>query len=188
MFRSYDHHPAEKYIATLGLLNWHHHHHISQLLRLWHQIVILHTSAHKMRCLDISSYNKGTTLDFVLLRPITWSPKHISYRLHCSSSRNCVILAGPISMTTFLLFCTSYKELIQNSKSEKCKVIPVPGRRGPRFEMSRLPHFPDNCLKMVVRLSVLHASCTLSPGRFLVLISVRGLVNPHGHSATGRIR
>jgi hypothetical protein len=23
MFRSYDHHQAEKYIATLGLLNWH---------------------------------------------------------------------------------------------------------------------------------------------------------------------
>jgi hypothetical protein len=31
---------------------------------------------------------------------------------------------------------------------------------------------------MAVRLSVSHAGCSLPPGRFLVLISVRGCVDP----------
>jgi hypothetical protein len=40
----------------------------------------------------------------------------------------------------------------------------------------------------MVRLSALHAGHSLPPGRFLVLIYVRGQVNPHGHSVAGRIR
>jgi hypothetical protein len=40
---------------------------------------------------------------------------------------------------------------------------------------------------MAVRLSALRASRPLPPGRFLVLISVRGRVGPQGHSVAGRI-
>jgi hypothetical protein len=39
---------------------------------------------------------------------------------------------------------------------------------------------------MAVRLSGLSAGRPLPPGRFLVLISVRGWVDPQGHSAAGR--
>jgi hypothetical protein len=41
---------------------------------------------------------------------------------------------------------------------------------------------------MAVRLSALRADRSLTPGRFLVLISLKGCVDPHGHSAAGRIR
>jgi hypothetical protein len=41
---------------------------------------------------------------------------------------------------------------------------------------------------MVVKLSALCAGCSLLPGRFLVLNSVRGPNQPQGHSAAGRIR
>jgi hypothetical protein len=41
---------------------------------------------------------------------------------------------------------------------------------------------------MAVRFSALHAGRPLPPGRFLVLISVKRLSLPQGHSATGRIR
>jgi hypothetical protein len=40
---------------------------------------------------------------------------------------------------------------------------------------------------MAARLSALHASLPLSPGKFLVLISVKRLSRPQGHSAAGRI-
>jgi hypothetical protein len=42
--------------------------------------------------------------------------------------------------------------------------------------------------QLAVRLSALHAGRSLTPRRFLVLISVRGRVDPHGRSAAGRIR
>jgi hypothetical protein len=43
--------------------------------------------------------------------------------------------------------------------------------------MSRLPHFVYTIgLQMAVRLSILRASRPLLPGRFVVLISVRGWV------------
>jgi hypothetical protein len=41
---------------------------------------------------------------------------------------------------------------------------------------------------MEVRLSALRAGRPLPPGKFLVLISVTDLVDPHGHSAAGSIR
>jgi hypothetical protein len=41
---------------------------------------------------------------------------------------------------------------------------------------------------MAVRFSDLRACRPLPPGRFLVLISVRGRIDPQGHSAAGRIR
>jgi hypothetical protein len=41
---------------------------------------------------------------------------------------------------------------------------------------------------MAVRLSGLCAGCPLPPRRFLVLISVRGWVNPRCHSASGKVR
>jgi hypothetical protein len=40
---------------------------------------------------------------------------------------------------------------------------------------------------MAVRLSALRAGRPLPPGRFLVLISVKRLSRPQGHSAAGRI-
>jgi hypothetical protein len=53
---------------------------------------------------------------------------------------------------------------------KKCKAIPVRGREGPQgCEKLRLPHFLDSSLTdggEVVSLT--------HPGRFLVLISVRG--------------
>jgi hypothetical protein len=60
-----------------------------------------------------------------------------------------------------------------------CKGIPVTGCGGPKgCEESRLPHFLDIGSQMVVRLSALLASYPLPPGRFLVLISIRGWVDP----------
>jgi hypothetical protein len=58
----------------------------------------------------------------------------------------------------------------------KGKTIPVSGCGGKQScETSRLPHFLDNRLtQMAVRLSALRASRPLPPGRFLILISVRG--------------
>jgi hypothetical protein len=41
---------------------------------------------------------------------------------------------------------------------------------------------------MAVRLSALRACRPIPPGRFLIFISVRGWVDPQGHSAAGRIR
>jgi hypothetical protein len=56
----------------------------------------------------------------------------------------------------------------------KTKAIPIRGRGGPYCcETSRLPHFLDDS-QMAVRLSALRPTRLLPPGRFLVLISVRG--------------
>jgi hypothetical protein len=61
----------------------------------------------------------------------------------------------------------------------KCKVIPVMGCGGPKgCETLRLPHFLDNRLTDGGEVVSLHASRPLPPGRFLVLISVRGWVDP----------
>jgi hypothetical protein len=42
--------------------------------------------------------------------------------------------------------------------------------------------------QMAVRLSALRAGRPLTSGRFLVLISVKRVSRPHGHSAAGKIR
>jgi hypothetical protein len=62
----------------------------------------------------------------------------------------------------------------------KCKIIPVTGREGPEgCETSRLPRFLQKVgSQMAVRLSALRSGHPLPPGRFLVLISVRGWVDP----------
>jgi hypothetical protein len=61
-----------------------------------------------------------------------------------------------------------------------CFSIPVTSRGGPLgCETLRLPHFLDS------RLTYGSAGCPLRPGRFLVLISVKGLSRPQHHSADG---
>jgi hypothetical protein len=64
----------------------------------------------------------------------------------------------------------------------KGKAIPVTGRTGPLgCETSRLPHFLQNRLidgREVVSRTRRPAGRPLPPGRFLVLISVRGWVDP----------
>jgi hypothetical protein len=49
--------------------------------------------------------------------------------------------------------------------------------------MLRLPHFQTFGWQMAARLSALRAGRFLPPGKFLVLISVRGWVDPQGHGA-----
>jgi hypothetical protein len=49
MFRSYDHHQDEKYIATLGLLNWHHHHTILTLRRRIKTHIIRYHTRNRMQ-------------------------------------------------------------------------------------------------------------------------------------------
>jgi hypothetical protein len=56
----------------------------------------------------------------------------------------------------------------------KCKAIPVTGRGGPQgCETSRLPHFTDSRLTDGGEVSLTRRP-PLTPGKFLVLISVRG--------------
>jgi hypothetical protein len=62
-----------------------------------------------------------------------------------------------------------------SNATDKGKAIPVTGREDPwGCETSRLSHFLDNRLTDGGELSAPHASCPLPPGRFRVLISVRG--------------
>jgi hypothetical protein len=58
---------------------------------------------------------------------------------------------------------------------EKCKAIPVTGREGTLgFESSRLPHFLDTRITDGGEVFSLMRRPPFTPGRFLVLISVRG--------------
>jgi hypothetical protein len=52
----------------------------------------------------------------------------------------------------------------------------------------RLPHFVDIQLTDGGKVVNLTRLPPFTPGRFLVLISVRGCVNPRGHGVAGRIR
>jgi hypothetical protein len=60
-------------------------------------------------------------------------------------------------------------------KGKKGKAIPVTGREGPQgCETSRLPHFLDNRLTDGGEVVSYTRRPPFTPGRFLVLISVRG--------------
>jgi hypothetical protein len=69
------------------------------------------------------------------------------------------------------------KDNIRKAKTagQEGKVIPVQG-----CERLRFPHFQTFGSQMAVRLSALRVGHFLPPGRFLVLISVRGWVDPRG--------
>jgi hypothetical protein len=74
-------------------------------------------------------------------------------------------------------------------EGKKVKLSPVTGRGGPQgCETSRLPHFLDNRLTDGSEVVSLSRLPPLPPGRFLLLISVRGWVDNRAHSAAGRIR
>jgi hypothetical protein len=71
----------------------------------------------------------------------------------------------------------------------KGKAVPVTDRGGPLgCEMLRLPHFLDNQFTDDGDLVSLTRRLLFNPGRFLVLISFRGWVDPGPYSAVGRIR
>jgi hypothetical protein len=71
-------------------------------------------------------------------------------------------------MLMFGVLCTVVKLHI------KGKALPITGRGGPNgFDTSRLPHFLDNRLTDGGE-AALRAGRHLPPGRFLVLIYVRG--------------
>jgi hypothetical protein len=78
----------------------------------------------------------------------------------------------------------SWQDICSNSRwylvlyMLKGKPIPVTGCGGPwGYETSRLPHFPRQSAQMAVRLLAIHVCHPLFPGRFVVLISVRGWVD-----------
>jgi hypothetical protein len=65
------------------------------------------------------------------------------------------------------------------NRTSKSKAIPVTGRGGTLgCETLRLPHFLGNRFTHGVEVVSLSAGCRLPPGRFLVLISIRGWVDP----------
>jgi hypothetical protein len=70
-------------------------------------------------------------------------------------------------------------DFLCSDNAAKGKAIPVTGREGSEgCETSRLPHFLDSLLTDGVRLSAPCTGCPLPPGRFMVLISIRGWVDP----------
>jgi hypothetical protein len=93
-----------------------------------------------------------------------------------------LLLVTPPTVEWLCWISLSFTQLLSQSLHCKNKVIPVTGRGGPYCcEMSRLPHFLDNRLTdggEVVSLTRWPAGRPLSPGRFLVLISVRGWADP----------
>jgi hypothetical protein len=65
------------------------------------------------------------------------------------------------------------------------EAIPVTGRGGPGCETSRVPHFLENRLKDGGKFATI--TCPLHQGRFLVVISVRGFVEPRAIVRLGRL-
>jgi hypothetical protein len=81
----------------------------------------------------------------------------------------------------------NYVEQAHYKEKVRSKAIPVSGLGGPQScEMSRIPYFLHNYLidgsGVVSLIYWLHVT---PPGKFLVLISVKGRVNPKYHSAAG---
>jgi hypothetical protein len=74
---------------------------------------------------------------------------------------------NPIKVRTYS--CLQGQQIVYNAEVNKT------GREGPEgCETSRLPHFLDNWLTDGSEVVSLSTSRPLRPGRFLVLISVRG--------------
>jgi hypothetical protein len=70
---------------------------------------------------------------------------------------------------------TQVQRYKDQGKVRQGKAIPVTGRGGPQgYETSRLPHFLDNWLTDGGKVVSLTRCCPLPPGRFLILMSVRG--------------
>ena len=85
--------------------------------------------------------------------------------------------------------CWSICWQLPNSSVPKCrgkgKAIPLQACTGP--DCSRSLRIPENRHMKVVRLSALRTGPPLPPGNIPGSLSVRGWVDPRGHSAAGRI-
>jgi hypothetical protein len=115
----------------------------------------------------------------------TYGPYHFlspHFKLLVNSSFFLPLFTHSVSTflsVSFSFYCVSFSFLLRRGFWHyMVKAIPVTGREGPYgCETLRLPHFLDSS-QMAVRLSTLRTSRPLTPGRFLVLISVRGWVDP----------
>jgi hypothetical protein len=120
----------------------------------------------------------------------TYIPPHIQGSLLPPGTNNCVL-----TYFVSLQYTRVFTNIVQHTlyipqRLLKRKAIPVTGHGGPQgCETLRVPHYLDNRLTDGGKaLSLTRRPPFTPPGRFLVLISVRGWVDLQGHSAAGRIR
>jgi hypothetical protein len=92
---------------------------------------------------------------------------------------SCGAIWNLLCMPTLCEQLSHWKNVLKR-KVKKGKVIPVTGHGGPQVcETSRIPHFLDSRLTDGAKVVSLTRRLPLTPpGRFLVLISVRGWVSP----------